>query len=62
VERAVWPVLVVVAAVDAALDLHAPDPIVAAVARGDPTTRLSSVHRRGLLGRIIHEYEMAAAA
>jgi hypothetical protein len=32
------------------------------VARGDPTTRLSSVHRRGLLGRIIHEYEMAAAA
>jgi transposase InsO family protein len=45
-----------------ALDLQAPDPIGAAVARGDPPGRLTGVHRRDLLGGLIHKYELTAAA
>jgi len=46
-----------------ALDLQAPDPTAAvAAARGDPPAPLTSVHRRDLLGGLIHEYELASAA
>jgi hypothetical protein len=45
-----------------ALDLEAPDTTGAAVARDDPAARLTTVHRRDLLGGLIHEYELAAAA
>jgi transposase InsO family protein len=45
-----------------ALDLQAPDPIGAAVARGDPPGRLTGVHRRDLLGGLIVKYELTAAA
>jgi putative transposase len=45
-----------------ALDLQAPDPTAAAVARGDPVAALASVQRRDILGGLIHEYELAPAA
>jgi putative transposase len=45
-----------------ALDLLPPDPPAAAVARGDPPAPPASVHRRDLLGGLIHEYEVAPAA
>jgi transposase InsO family protein len=45
-----------------ALDLQPPDPPAAVAARGDPPTPLTSVHRRDLLGGLIHEYELAPAA
>jgi putative transposase len=46
-----------------ALDLQPPDPTAAvAAARGDPPALLASVHRRDLLGGLIHEYELAPAA
>jgi transposase InsO family protein len=45
-----------------ALDLKAPDSTAAVAARGDPSARLTSVHRRDLLGGLIHEYELAPAA
>jgi transposase InsO family protein len=43
-----------------ALDLQPPDPIGAAGARGDPPTSPTCVHRRDLLGGLIHEYQLAA--
>jgi putative transposase len=43
-----------------ALDLQTPDPLGVAMARSDPSTPLTSVHRRDLLGGLIHEYEAAA--
>jgi putative transposase len=45
-----------------ALDLQPPDPPAAVAARGDPPTPLTSVHRRDILGGLIHEYELAPAA
>jgi putative transposase len=45
-----------------ALDLQPPDPAAVAAARGDPRAPLASVHRRDLLGGLIHEYELAPAA
>jgi putative transposase len=45
-----------------ALDLQPPAPTAAAAARGDPPAPLTSVHRRDLLGGLLHEYELAAAA
>jgi len=45
-----------------ALELQPPDPTAAvAAARGDPRAPLAGVHRRDLLGGLIHEYELAAA-
>jgi putative transposase len=44
-----------------ALDLQPPDPTAAAAARGDPPAALAGVHRRDLLGGLIHEYQLAAA-
>jgi hypothetical protein len=32
------------------------------IARGDPPTDTTAVHRRDLLGGLIHEYELAPAA
>jgi len=45
-----------------ALDLQPPDPTAAAAARGngDPPPPMTGVHRRDLLGALIHEYELAA--
>jgi hypothetical protein len=45
-----------------ALDLQPPEPSAAAIARGDPRAPLTGVHRRDLLGGLIHEYELAPAA
>lgn len=45
-----------------ALDLQAPAPIGVAVSRGDPAACATSVHRRDLLGGLIHDYQHAAAA
>ncbi len=45
-----------------ALDLQPPDPTAVAPARGDPAPPLTGVHRRDLLGGLIHEYELTAAA
>jgi putative transposase len=46
-----------------ALDLQPPEPAAAvAAARGDPPAPPTSVHRRDLLGGLIHEYELASAA
>jgi hypothetical protein len=42
-----------------ALDLQPPDPTAVAPARGDPGLPLTGVHRRDLLGVLIHEYELA---
>jgi putative transposase len=42
-----------------ALDLQAPDPARITSTRGDPAP--TAVHRRDLLGGLIHEYELAAA-
>jgi transposase InsO family protein len=42
------------------LDLQPPDPTAIAPARGDPPPRLTGVHRRDLLGGLIHEYQLAA--
>lgn len=44
-----------------ALDLDAPDPLTAAVARGDPLASATAVQRHDLLGGLIREYELAAA-
>jgi putative transposase len=44
-----------------ALDLQAPDPTIAAAARGDPA-QPTTLRRRDLLGGLIHGYEIAAAA
>ena len=44
-----------------ALDLQPPDPTAAvATARGDPRAALTGVHRRDLLGGLLHEYQLAA--
>ena len=43
-----------------ALDLQAPDPPAAVAARGDPPVPLTNLHRRELLGGLIHEYQLAA--
>jgi transposase InsO family protein len=44
-----------------ALDLQPPDPTAAfAAARGDPGAPLTGLHRRDLLGGLIHEYQLAA--
>jgi putative transposase len=43
-----------------ALDLQPPEPSAAAIARGDPAAPLTGVHRRDLLGGLIHEYQLAA--
>jgi putative transposase len=45
-----------------ALDLEAPDPIGVLVARGEPAASATAVQRRDLLGGLIHEYDLAAAA
>ena len=45
-----------------ALELHAPDPLSVPVSRGDPAGPAVAVQRRALLGGLIHEYELAAAA
>jgi putative transposase len=45
-----------------ALDLEPPQPTAAAAARGEPSAPLTTVHRRDLLGGLIHEYELAPAA
>jgi len=45
-----------------ALDLEPPEPTAAAAARGEPPPPLTTVHRRDLLGGLIHEYELAPAA
>jgi putative transposase len=45
-----------------ALDLQAPDPIGLPVAQDDPAASVAAVQRRDLLGGLIHEYELAAAA
>jgi transposase InsO family protein len=45
-----------------ALDLQPPHPTAVAPARGDPRAALTGVHRRDLLGGLIHEYELAPAA
>jgi transposase InsO family protein len=45
-----------------ALDLEPPQPTAAAAARGEPPAPLTTVHRRDLLGGLIHEYELAPAA
>ena len=42
-----------------ALDLRAPDPCTLPTTRGDPVP--AAVHRRDLLGGLIHEYEATAA-
>jgi len=42
-----------------ALDLQAPDPYTLPPTRGDPVH--TPVHRRDLLGGLLHEYEAAAA-
>ena len=43
-----------------ALDLQPPDLTAVAPARGDPRSDRTAVHRRDLLGGIIHEYRLAA--
>jgi transposase InsO family protein len=44
-----------------ALDLQPPDPTTAVpAARGDPRAPLAGVHRRDLVGGLIHEYQLAA--
>ena len=43
-----------------ALDLQPPDPPAAVAARGDPPVPSTALHRRELLGGLIHEYERAA--
>jgi putative transposase len=43
-----------------ALDLQPPEPSAAARVRGDPPATLTGVHRRDLLGGLIHEYQLAA--
>ena len=45
-----------------ALALQPPIPTAVAPARGDPPAALTGVHRRDLLGGLIHEYELAPAA
>jgi putative transposase len=45
-----------------ALDLQPPDPTAVAPARGDPAPPPTGVHRGDLLGGLIHEYELTAAA
>ena len=45
-----------------ALDLRAPDSIHTPITRGPPQTDTAVVHRHDLLGGLIHEYELAAAA
>jgi putative transposase len=45
-----------------ALDLQAPDPIGVRVAQDDPAASVAAVRRRDLLGGLIHEYELDAAA
>jgi putative transposase len=45
-----------------ALDLDAPEPLTTAAARGDPSASATAVQRHDLLGGLIHEYELAAAA
>ena len=45
-----------------ALDLQAPNPIGLPVAQDDPAASVAAVQRRDLLGGLIHEYELAAAA
>jgi putative transposase len=45
-----------------ALDLRAPDQTAAAAPRRDPPVELTGLHRRDLLGGLIHEYELAPAA
>src|SRR5205085_6597531 len=45
-----------------ALDLQPPDPLGVAMARGDPPAPLTAVHRRDLLGGLLHEYEISMAA
>jgi len=45
-----------------ALDLRPPDPDHAPAVRGDPATSTATVQRRDLLGGVIHEYQLAAAA
>jgi len=45
-----------------ALDLQAPDPIGLPVAQDAPAASVAAVQRRDLLGGLIHEYELAAAA
>jgi putative transposase len=43
-----------------ALDRQPPDLTAVAPARGDPPSALAGVHRRDLLGGLIHEYQLAA--
>jgi putative transposase len=43
-----------------ALDLQPPDPPAAVAARGHPPVPLTGLHRRELLGGLIHEYQLAA--
>jgi putative transposase len=45
-----------------ALALQPPYQTGAAAARGDPLAALTAVHRRDLLGGLIHDYELAPAA
>ncbi len=45
-----------------ALDLQAPDPIGLPAAQDDPAASVAALRRRDLLGGLIHEYELAAAA
>jgi len=45
-----------------ALDLQTPDPICVPMAEGEPAASVAAVRRRDLLGGLIHEYELAAAA
>jgi hypothetical protein len=45
-----------------ALALQAPESIGAPVARGDPAASAAAAQRRDLLGGLIHEYHLAAAA
>ena len=44
------------------LNLCPPDSIDGPIARGDPPTDTTAVHRRDLLGGLIHEYELSPAA
>jgi putative transposase len=44
------------------LDLRAPDSIAAPTTRDTPPNVTAAVHRRDLLGGLIHEYELAPAA
>jgi putative transposase len=43
-----------------ALELLPPDPPTAVAARGDPPASPAGLHRRDLLGGLIHEYQLAA--